>query len=201
VNEPPRRPGRRPGTSGTREAIAAAARRLFAERGFDRTSIRAIADAAGVDQALVLHFYGSKQQLFVAVVELPFAPEVALPQLVAGDRGTVGLRFARFLVALLESEEGQSRITGLVRAAASEPEAARMVRELVTTRIFRPLIEALDVDQSPLRATLVGSQVVGLTMVRYVVKVEPLASADPETVVAAIAPTLQRYLVEPLEPG
>jgi len=190
--------GRRPGASGTREAIADAARRMFAERGYDRTSIRAVAAAAGVDQALVSHFYGSKQRLFVAVVDLPFDPEVALPQLLTGDRDALGLRLARFLLGILESAEGRSRIIGLVRAAASEPQAAEMVRELVTTRIFKPLTEALDVDDAPIRATLVGSQVVGLTMTRYIIQAEPLASADAETVIAAIAPTLQRYLLEPL---
>ena len=84
------------------------------------------------------------------------------------------------------------------RGSASEPEAARMVRELVSTRVFKPLVEVLDVDDAPLRATLVGSQVIGLTMARYVVQVEPLASTAPEVVAAAIAPTLQRYLLEPL---
>jgi AcrR family transcriptional regulator len=191
------RAGRRPGTSRTREAIADAARRLFAERGYDRASIRAIADQAGVDQALVSHFFGSKQQLFVAVTDLPFEPELVLPQLIAGDRRTLGTRLARFVVATLESEQGRSRITGLLRAAASEPEAARMLRELVTQRI-RPLIEALGVDDAPFRATLVGSQVIGLTMARYVVQVEPLASADPEAIVTALGPTLHRYLLEPL---
>ena len=192
------RAGRRPGASGTREAIADAARQLFAERGFDRTSIRAVAEAAGVDPALVSHFYGSKQQLFVAVTELPFEPRDVIPQLVAGDRETLGFRFATFLLTVLESDEGRSRFTGLVRAAASEPEAARMVRELVTTRVIAALVEVLDVDDAPLRATLVGSQVIGLTMARYVVQIEPLASATPEDVIAAIAPTLQRYLLEPL---
>ena len=134
------RAGRRPGASGTREAIADAARQLFAERGFDRTSIRAVAEAAGVDPALVSHFYGSKQQLFVAVTELPFEPRDVIPQLVAGDRETLGFRFATFLLTVLESDEGRSRFTGLVRAAASEPEAARMVRELVTTRVIAAIV-------------------------------------------------------------
>jgi AcrR family transcriptional regulator len=194
----PRRAGRRPGTSGTKEAIGDAARRLFAERGFDRTSIRAIAEAAGVDQALVMHFYGSKQRLFVTVVDLPFDPEVVIPRLLEGDREDLGRRLAGFLLMTLESEQGRARITGLMRAAASEPEAARLVRELVTTRIFKPLTEALDVDDAPLRATLVGSQVIGLTMARYVVQLEPLASAPAESVAAAIAPTFQRYLLGPL---
>jgi AcrR family transcriptional regulator len=193
-----RQPGRRPGASGTKDAIAEAARRLFAELGYDRTSLRAVARAAGVDPALVSHFFGSKQQLFVAVTDLPFEPESTLPQLVAGDRSTIGLRVAAFVLALLESDEGRSRITGLVRAAAAEPEAARMVRELVTQRVFKPLTETLGVEDAPLRASLVGSQVIGLTMARYVVQVEPLASAPVDAVVEAVAPTFQRYLVEDL---
>jgi AcrR family transcriptional regulator len=199
MSETTRRAGRRPGHSRTKEAISDAARRLFAERGFDRTTMRAVAEEAGVDQALVSHYFGSKQQLFVSVVELPFDPDAALPQLLAGDRETLGLRVATFLLAILESEEGRARITSLVRAAATEPEAARMVRELVTKRIFEPLTAALDVDDATLRANLVGSQVIGLTMARYIVQVEPLASAGPETVVAAIGPTLQRYLLGPID--
>ncbi len=198
MKSPTRRTGRRPGVSGTREAIAEAARRLFAERGYDRTTIRAVAEGAGVDQALVVHFFGSKQQLFVSVVELPYEPEAVLPELLGGDTETLGVRVARFLVETLESGQGRSRVTGLVRAAASEPEAARMVRELVTSRIFAPLTEALGVPDAAFRAALIGSQVVGLTMTRYIVGVEPLASIDPEAVVAAIAPTLQRYLLGPL---
>jgi AcrR family transcriptional regulator len=195
-----RRPssGRRPGDSGTREAILQAARRQFAERGYDRTSLRSVALEAGVDPTLVSHFHGSKQQLFVTVVELPFDPAAVLPGVLTGDRSTVGVRLARFLVGMLESDDGRRRMTGLVRAAASEPEAARLVRELITRRVFAPIAESLGVDDAPLRASLVGAQVVGLVMARYVVAVEPLASADPAAVADAIAPNLQRLLTEPL---
>jgi AcrR family transcriptional regulator len=193
-----RRPGRRPGESGTREAIAGAARRLFAERGYDRTTLRAIAAEAGVDPALVVHFFGSKQALFLSVVELPFEPAEALPEVLAGDRGAVGARFARFVVRVLENPEARSRITAIVRAAASEPEAARVMRELISGRVIGPLAEALGADDARLRATLVGSQVVGLVMARVVVGVEPLASLEPEALARAVAPTFQRYLVEPL---
>ena len=191
-----RRPGRRPGESGTREAIARAARRLFAERGYDRTTLRAI--AAGVDPALVVHFFGSKQALFLSVVELPFEPGEVLPEVLAGDRGAVGARFARFVVGVLEDPEARSRITGIVRAAASEPEAARVMRELLSGRIIGPLAEALGAEDARLRATLVGSQVVGLVMARVVVGVEPLASLQPEALARAVTPTFQRYLVGPL---
>jgi AcrR family transcriptional regulator len=195
-----RRSGRRPGDSGTREAIREAAARLFAERGYDRTSMRAIAAAAGVDQKLVAHFFGSKQRLFVEVFTPPFDPAVAIPELFAGERAEIGARVANFLLGVLENPEGRRRMTGLIRAAASEPEAARMVRELISREILARIVGALDVEDADIRASLLGSQVVGLAMARYIVAVEPLASMPADAVAAAIAPNLQRYLVEPLPP-
>jgi AcrR family transcriptional regulator len=186
--------GRRPGESGTREAILAAARKLFAERGYDRTSIRAVALEAGVDPALVSHFHGSKQRLFAAVADLPFEPRVVLPQLLEGDPAGVGERFARFIVTVLETEEGRNRVIGLVRAAASEDEAARLVRERVTNDVLVPLAEQLGTGEPAVRASFVASQVVGLVMARYVVAIEPLASREPEAVVRAVAPVFQHYL-------
>ena len=193
--------GRRPGDSGTRELIAAAARRQFAEQGFDRTSLRSVAQEAGVDPSLVSHFYGTKQQLFAAVAELPFEPAELLAGILDGDRAEIGLRLARFVLGVLESEEGRERITGLVRAAASEPEAARLVREFITTQLLGPLAEGLGVDDARVRASFCGAQVVGLVMARYVVQVEPLASLPSERVIAVIAPNLQRLLTEPLPAG
>jgi AcrR family transcriptional regulator len=190
--------GRRPGDSGTREAIQAAARRQFAELGFDRTSMRSVAIEAGVDPGLVKHYFASKSQLFVAVVELPVDPSLILPVLLEGDRAAIGERLARFLVGVFETEAGRRRITGIVRSAVSEPEAARMVKEMITTRLFTPIAEHLDADQPELRAAFVGSQTIGLVMARYIVGIEPLASASPDQVIAAIAPVYQRYLDEPL---
>jgi AcrR family transcriptional regulator len=196
-----RRSGRRPGPTGTREAIREAAERLFAERGYDRTSLRAIASAAGVDQKLVAHFFGSKQRLFVEVFTPPFDPAIAIPQVLAGDRAEIGERVARFLLTVLEDPVGRRRMTGLIRAAASEPEAARMVRDLISREILARIIDALAVEDAGVRASLLGSQVVGLAMARYIVGVEPLASMPADDVIAAIAPNLQRYLVEPLPIG
>ena len=190
--------GRRAGESGTREAIRQAAARLFADQGYDRTSMRAIAAEAGVDQKLVAHFFGSKQRLFVDVVALPFNPAEVVPAVFGGDREQIGERVARFLLGVLEDPASRQRMTGLIRAAASEPEAARMVRELISREVLARIVAALDVDDADIRASLLGSQVVGLAMARYIVAVEPLASMPPEQVVAAIAPNLQRYLVEPL---
>ena len=196
--EPVRRGGRRPGPSGTREAILAAASRHFAQHGYDRASLRGIAAEAGVDQKLIAHFFGSKQQLFVAAVGLPFNPGEVLPAILAGDPDSVGERLAALLVEVLEQPELHQRLTGVVRAAASEPEVGRMLREFLTRELFSPTAELLGTEDGPFRANLVGSQIVGLVMARYVIAIEPLATMPPSAVAAAVAPTLPRYLLGPL---
>ena len=193
-----RRSGRRVGETRTREAIADAARRQFGELGYDRATIRGIAAEADVDPALVGHFFGSKQRLFVATMDFPVRAEDALPGILAGDRAETGERFVRFAVGLLDDPDARQVIVGLVRAAASEPEAAQMLREVVTDRVLGPIALALGADDAALRASLVGSQMVGLVMARYVIGIEPLASAPPETIVRALGPTIQRYLLGPL---
>jgi AcrR family transcriptional regulator len=191
-----RRAGRRPGRSGTRDAILAAARRQFARAGYDRTTLRSIAAEAQVDPALVVHFFGSKQRLFMTGVELPIDPSALVEHVATGPRSRVGERMAAFLFGAVENDpDVRNRWIGMIRAAASEPEAASMLRTVLETRLFAPLAEALGVDDAGLRANLAGSQIVGLGMARYIVGVEPIASADPDRIAAAIAPTLQRYLV------
>jgi AcrR family transcriptional regulator len=194
-----KRTGRRPGKSGTRDAILRAARSQFGELGYDRTTIRSIAAEAGVDPALVLHFFGSKQRLFLEVVELPFDPAAVLPALLPGDRRKVGERLARLFLAALDDQDARNRWTSMIRAAASEPAAAEVLREILTRRVFAPLAETLGVEDAHLRATLVGSQLVGVVMARHIVRVEPIASLPTDELVQAIAPTLQRYLTGPLD--
>jgi AcrR family transcriptional regulator len=186
--------GRRPGDSGTREAIETAARRQFAELGYDRTSLRQVAREAGVDPTLVSHFYGSKQKLFVTVVDLPFRPADVLPRLLEGDPAELGLRLAQFVLGVFEAEQSRGRVIGIVRSATSEPEAARLVRDKLTREVLTPLAEGLGVADAELRAGLLGSQVVGMIMARYIVAIEPLASRDAAEVAVAIAPNLQHYL-------
>jgi AcrR family transcriptional regulator len=190
--------GRRPGPNETRVLIAQAARRQFAELGFDRTSIRSVAAEAGVDPRLVVHFFGTKQQLFLAAVDLPFQVSDLVDRLRNGPRDQVGERVAGFALSVLEDPQGRERWTGMIRSAASDPDAAEILREVLTRRIFEPLAEALGSEDAQLRANLASSQMVGLVMARYVIGIEPLASADAKTVAAAIAPTIQRYLVGPL---
>lgn len=193
-----RRSGRRPADSGTRDAIEAAARRQFATIGYDRTSLRSIASEAGVDPGLVAYFYGSKPKLFVEVVGAPFDPAQVLPEVFALGPEAAGDRLAQFLLTALEDPDTGARFVGLVRAAASEPEAATMVRDLIASGVVAQIVQSLQVQDAELRATLIGSQVVGLVMARYIVAIEPLASLPAATVAAAIAPNLQRYLTAPL---
>jgi len=190
-----RRSGRRPGISGSRAAILAAASRQFARRGYNRASLRAIAADAGVDQKLIAYFFGSKQQLFIAAVGLPLNPAEVLPEILAGDSATLGERLEALLVEVLSRPALHERLTGVIRAAASEPEVARMMREFLNKEVFIPVARTLGNEDAAFRLNLIGTQIVGLMMARYVIEIEPLASLPPERVAAAVAPTLQRYLV------
>jgi AcrR family transcriptional regulator len=192
-----RRSGRRPGPSTTREAITRAARAQFSELGYDRTTIRGVAREAGVDAALVIRFYGSKDALFREVMALPPAAADALERIADGPRETVGRRLAELIVGLLENPETRGIVLGRIRSAVSHPEAAALVRETVTRDVGR-LTSALTDDQPDVRAVLAGTHVVGLALARYIVLVEPLASMSAADVVEYAAPTFQRYLVGPL---
>ncbi|MBQ1014322.1 TetR family transcriptional regulator [Micromonospora sp. M51] len=194
-----RRTGRRPGKPGTREAILDAARAAFAERGFDAASIRAIAGTAEVDPALVHHYFGSKDQLFLAAMNFPVDPGQLVPKVLAGDRDAVGERMVRTFLGVWDSPAG-SAAQALLRSAVSNEWTARLLREFVTTQVLRRVLENLDVDPAelPLRGSLVASQMIGLAMMRHVVRLEPVASADPETLAVMVGPTIQRYLTGPL---
>ncbi|MEU5965006.1 TetR family transcriptional regulator [Micromonospora parva] len=194
-----RRTGRRPGKPGTREAILDAARAAFAERGFDAASIRAIAGTAEVDPALVHHYFGSKDQLFLAAMNFPVDPGQLVPKVLAGDRDAVGERMVRTFLGVWDSPAG-SAAQALLRSAVSNEWTARLLREFVTTQVLRRVLENLDVDPAelPLRGSLVATQMIGLAMMRHVVRLEPVASADPETLALMVGPTIQRYLTGPL---
>lgn len=195
---PPRRRGRRPGGADTRNALLAAARAEFAERGFDGATVRAIADRAGVDPAMVNHWFGGKDALFTAVMELPVNPAVVIAEVVPGDPEHLGERIvARFLT--IWDATGGGPLSALIRSIASHETAALLMREFVRRVLVVRVVATVAPDRPELRAALVGSQLVGLGMIRYVVGLEPLASADHATVVAAVAPTVQRYLTGPLD--
>jgi AcrR family transcriptional regulator len=192
--------GRRPAGSGTREAILAAASRAFAEQGYPRTTLRGIARDAGVDTRLVTHYFGTKQDLFVAVVELPFDPDQVMAVLLAPGPDGVGHRLATFAVGMLETPDARRTMTGLLRAAASEEEAALRVRDLLVARLLTPLAHHIGGDRPDLRAALTGAQMAGLVVARHIVGLPRLAQATPEELVAAVGPVLQHYLTGDLSP-
>jgi AcrR family transcriptional regulator len=188
------RTGRRPGKSVTRESILEAARGAFAQAGYDRATIREIAAAAGVDPALVHHYFRDKEALFVAAMELPFDPDMILAALTDGEPERTGERVASLLLLLWDNTETRNPLIALVRSAVSHEDAARMLREFLAAAIFTRVAKELGMPDARLRASLVVSQIIGLVIARYIVRVEPLASVPRATLVAAIAPTIQRYL-------
>jgi AcrR family transcriptional regulator len=194
------RTGRRPGKQDTRQSILAAARDAFAERGLDQVSIRQIATGAGVDPALVHHYFGTKEKLFLAAVRAPVDPGDLLPQVLAGDRAELPERLVRMFLGVWDDPVAGAAAVALVRTGLQHQWSTRLLREFLTTQILRRVLDQLDLDpaEAPMRGALVASQMIGLGMIRHVLKLEPLASASPDVVVAALAPTLARYLTDPL---
>jgi AcrR family transcriptional regulator len=190
--------GRRPGPNTTRALIEDSARKLFAELGYERTSLRQVALQAGVDPRLVSHYFGKKRDLFLAVVELPFDPAVVIDMVVSGDHDTAGLRLATLVLDILDDEIRRQPMLGMIRAATAEQEAARLVRDFLTRTIIAPIARRLGSKDAEYRAGLVMSQIVGLTLARYIVGIEPLASYPRERVAADLGITLQRYLLDAL---
>jgi AcrR family transcriptional regulator len=185
--------GRRPGPTRTRQEILDAARAAFAARGYDAVSLRAIARQAGVDPALVHHFFNSKSQLFTAAMQLPVDPEPFIAALLTGERETLGARLVLALVELWDRPDGFPGFLGLLRGAVSHSDAARLLRE-----ILGRLATAAAPDAPQTRAALAGSQIVGLAMARKIVCIDPIATADPAWLAATIGPTIQHYLTAPL---
>ena len=195
------RAGRRPGDNCTRDDILAAARHEFAELGFDRTTIRGIAAAAGVDPALVLHYFGSKDELFGAALQVPVEPGEVLRRVMEQRVDDMGATMVRSFLVAWEPEESRSPLVAMVRSAMTNETAMALVREYVGRRVFGPITQALGAPDAELRATLMGSQFIGLAMMRYIARIEPLASASVDQLVGAIGPTMQRYLTGDLGPG
>ncbi|MFJ1703004.1 TetR family transcriptional regulator [Kitasatospora sp. NPDC088346] len=191
---PRKKTGRRPGGADTRRTVLEAARAEFAARGYEKASMRAIARAAGVDAALLHHYFGSKDRLFLAALEVPIDPRVVVGQVLAGDRATVGERVAGFVLQLWEQPETRDRMLALLRTAATNEQVALLMRGFMATEVVAPAAVELGIPQAELRIELMMSQIVGLAMARYVIGVEPLASAAPAEVAPLLARTVQGYL-------
>ncbi|HEY3870046.1 MAG TPA: TetR family transcriptional regulator [Actinocrinis sp.] len=186
--------GRRPGGADTRSAVLGAARAEFAAHGYEKTSMRGIARAAGVDPALIHHYFGTKQQLLLVVLELPVDPRVIVEQVLAGDLATVGERLLRFALTLWQNPGVRDRMVATVRTALTNEQITALMWGMLRREVVPVIAARLPVPDPELRAELVFSQMVGLAMARHVIGVEPLASADVEKLVALVGPTVQRYL-------
>lgn len=191
----PKRRGRRPSGEDTRGAILAAARTEFAVRGYEGTTMRGIARAAGVDPRLVHHYFeGGKEAVFVQALDFPVRPgDIVTAVLGAGPDG-VGERLVRTFLGIWDHPDGRTRIMAILGSAVVNEAGARMIREFITRELLGRIAHELAVDRPELRATLAASHLVGIALVRIVIGIEPLASADAEEIVAFVAPTIQRYL-------
>ncbi|WP_089099873.1 TetR/AcrR family transcriptional regulator [Streptomyces hyaluromycini] len=195
-----RRRGRPPRTESadTRDRILVTARGEFSEHGYEKTSVRAIAKAAGVDSALVHHYFGTKEQIFEAAISVAFAPALNAPVAIAdGPLDGVGERLTRFIFGIWENPTTRTPLLAIVRSAVTNDTAAAVFRRLIASQLLRRLAEQLELPDAELRAELAAAQLVGCAMLRYVIKVEPLASADLEQIVVRIAPVVQGHLTGP----
>ncbi|HEV8558173.1 MAG TPA: TetR family transcriptional regulator [Actinophytocola sp.] len=186
------RTGRRPGQTETREDILAAARNQFGERGYDGATIRGIAAEAGVNPALVHHFFGSKEQVFAAALDLPIDPAAVLAVVLDGPRDSVGERILRLFISLWREPATRTPFLALVRSVSTNAQAAAMMRQFIERVMLARVADALGVPK--LRLTALISHVMGIAMMRYIVGVEPIASAGEDELVALVAPVLQQYI-------
>jgi AcrR family transcriptional regulator len=188
------RTGRRPGTPDTRDAILVAARRRFAARGYDATSLRTIAAEAAVDPALVIHYFGTKEELFAAATGLPRGLPARFGSLAALPLPDCVQALVRTYLQLVDSDQSRNAILALVRSAVSNDKAAAMLREFLTAELLPVITRLTGHEQARLRASLVVAHLIGIAVLRHVLRVEPLARATPDEIVALAAPAIEQYL-------
>lgn len=187
-------PGRRAGSPDTRNEVLEAARLEFAELGFDKATMRSIAARAGVDPSLIHHYFGNKDGLFAATLELQFPPG-ALIEAISGDPDHIGRRLAEGFFLVWEHEASRTALLGILRSAfVGEDRALEAFRQFMTGAIQRGLASQIDTDDAELRAVLMASHLVGVAMTRYVVGFEPIASASVDEIVDLVAPRIQSYV-------
>lgn len=194
---PPR--GRRPaGGSDTREAILAAAGELFARIGFERTTMREVASRAGVDPALIHHYFTNKDGLLAAALALPVDPAALLAGL-DKDPEHAGREIVRRVLGMWESDqETRRRLLALMRVGLAHEHAAGVLRDLLGRTILAAVARVVAEDDRPLRAALVGTQMGGLLLGRYLLGIPAVRDATPQQLVAAIGPVIQHYLTGPI---
>jgi len=179
----------------TRSSIVAAAATEFARDGYDSTSMRGIARAAAVDPALVRHYFTSKADLFAEAIAAPMRPDRMVKRALAGPRDQVGVNLVRYLVETLDQPGASDRVIRMLHTALGQEFAARMLRQFIIREVLKRIAKELGEKDSELRASFAATQVVGLVVARYGIRIEPLASASPDEVVNRIGPVVQWHLM------
>ncbi|WP_349428695.1 TetR family transcriptional regulator [Microbacterium sp. LWS13-1.2] len=195
VPAPKRRRGRpRAGQSDARERILAAAMDEFGELGYDGATMRGIAGRAGVDSALVHHYFGTKADLFGETVGAPMRPDLAIPEILAGPRDEVGERIVRYLLETWEDADVRRRGVALLRTTIGNKLTTPLLAGFISRELLSRIVRALDVEDAELRAALVASQVAGLLIARYVLRLPALGEASVDELIRRVGPTVQGYL-------
>lgn len=195
-----KRSGRRPGSTETREAILVAARAAFSDSGYRGATIRGVAATAGVDPALVMHFFGNKEALFAEAMRPPFEPAAILAAALHANPDRAGEAVASFFLEAWDSDSQRRSLLGLVRSAVTEEAAAAMFRDSVVRGVEGALRE-FGCSDPGMRASLAAAQLIGLAIGRYIVRLQPLVEAPRAELVAAVAPALQRYITGDITKG
>ncbi|GAB3742163.1 TetR family transcriptional regulator [Microlunatus parietis] len=171
-----------------------AARRRFAEVGYARASLRSIAAEASVDPSLVVHYFGSKEGLFRAVIEWPFDPAVFLDQLAAAGLDGLGRRLAAGFLGMWESADTGPRLQAVFRAAVTDAAVAALIREFLTAMVVERLVPVIGRERAEQRIELALGMLLGLAVVRHILRVEPLAGLPVDELVDQVAPAVQQQL-------
>ncbi|KAA8886642.1 TetR/AcrR family transcriptional regulator [Nocardia colli] len=186
--------GRRPGKTDTRELLLTTARRIFAETGYDKTTVRAVATAAAVDPALIRHYFGSKADLFRATMGWPFEPADIAARITQGDPSETGERLTRVFFEAWDHPETRAPLLAILRGAATHEESANLVREFIQGQVYVQIAAALPAPDAELRIDLAMAQLLGIAYLRYILRVEPIASENLDELTARVAPIIKTHL-------
>lgn len=187
--------GRRPGSSTTRTDILAAARELFGEHGYERTSMRAVGRRAQVDPALIVHYFGSKDGLLREALTLPLDPAAVLSEALAGvpaDR--VGQELVRRVIQVWDTPEMTPLLLSLLRTAVSHDLAMTYLRDMLQRTVIAAVSSLVGEDDAQRRAELVAAQMWGLAVTRYLLRLPALVAMTPDDLARAVGPSVQQYL-------
>jgi AcrR family transcriptional regulator len=170
------------------------ARRLFAEAGYDKTSVRDIAAVAGVDPALIRHYFGSKAALFRATMQWPFEPAEAAANIADGGITGAGERMTEVFFAAWEQPQSRAPLLATLRGAATHEDSAALVRQFIKGQLYPQIVKALPGPDAELRLDLAMAQLLGIAFLRHILKVDPIASEPVDQLTARVAATINAHL-------